>query len=365
MGDCGRNRCHPYLPVHLSAPTIDTVHAPALRRLSVPAQRRFTFVAALTQAGIAVTGAVVRVTGSGLGCPTWPQCFPGSLVPTGTTSVPAYEQAIEFSNRMLTYVVTIAAVAALLVVLGAGRRHQLKRYAWSLPLGTVVQAVLGGFTVLTGLVWWTVALHLLVSTVLVWLAVQLHVGVAQPDAPRAHTVVAGPLRGLLAFATVTMSALLVAGTLVTAAGPHAGNARTTRLDVSIPALAQLHADLLVGYLGLLVGLYFALRATAGPAAVLRQWWVLMAVVLAQGAVGVVQYFTGVPEVLVAVHVAGACAVTAAMATLWARTRVRVAMSEVAGLVAEAAGRTRTPGRALSPSGGRDSRPSSCEAQVAR
>lgn len=306
------------------------MHIPTqLPRLSVAAQRRFTFVAALTQAGIAVTGAVVRVTGSGLGCPTWPQCFPGSLVPTGTASVPAYEQVIEFSNRMLTYVVTIAAVAALLVVLGAGRRYQLKRYAWSLPVGTVVQAVLGGFTVLTGLVWWTVALHLLVSTVLVWLAVQLHVGVAQPDTPSAQTVVPGPLRGLLGLATAILGALLVAGTLVTAAGPHAGNAKTTRLDVSIPALAQLHADLLVGYFGLLVGLYFALRATVAPSAVLRQWWILMVVVLAQGAVGVVQYFTGVPEALVAAHVAGACAVTAAMATLWARTRIQTVPPDVA------------------------------------
>lgn len=291
-------------------------------QLSVPAQRRFTFLAVLTQAGIAVTGAVVRVTGSGLGCPAWPQCFPGSLVPTGTVAVPVLAQVIEFSNRMLTYVVTAAAVAALLVVLGAGRRRQLKRYAWSLPVGTVVQAVLGGFTVLTGLVWWTVALHLLVSTVLVWLAVQLHVGVGQPDGGTARTLVPAALRSLLVLATGTMGALLVAGTLVTAAGPHAGNARTTRLEVSIPALAQLHADLLVGYLGLLVGLYFALRATKAPAAVLRQWWVLMVVVLAQGGVGVVQYFTGVPEALVAVHVAGACAVTAAMATLWARTRTR-------------------------------------------
>ena len=311
------------------------MRAPSLKqlpRLSVAAQRRFTFAAVLTQAGIAVTGAVVRVTGSGLGCPTWPQCFPGSLVPTGQTSVPAYEQVIEFSNRLLTYVVTVAAVAALLVVLGAGRRVQLKRYAWSLPLGTVVQAVLGGFTVLTGLVWWTVALHLLVSAVLVWLAVQLHVGVAQPDAVPAQTVIAGPLRGLLAVATAAMGALLVVGTLVTAAGPHAGNAKTTRLDLSIPALTQLHADLLVGYLGLLIGLYFGLRATAGPAAVLRQWWVLMVIVLAQGAIGVVQYFTGVPEALVAAHVAGACAVTAAMGTLWARTRIQVPVPETQATV---------------------------------
>lgn len=307
------------------------MHVPGLDRLPVPsvtAQRRFTFVAALTQAGIAVTGAVVRVTGSGLGCPTWPQCFPGSLVPTGQTSVPAYEQAIEFTNRMLTYVVTFAAIAALLVVVRAGRRLELKRYAWSLPLGTVVQAVLGGFTVLTGLVWWTVALHLLLSTVLVWLAVQLHVRVAEPDGDEPRDVVPSALRTLLVLASAVLAALLAVGTLVTAAGPHAGNAETTRLGLSIPALAQLHADLLVGYLGVLIGLYFALRAVAAPAAVLRQWWVLMVVVLAQGVIGVVQYFTGVPEALVAAHVAGACAVTAAMGTLWARTRVRDAASAV-------------------------------------
>ncbi|WP_241249891.1 COX15/CtaA family protein [Rhodococcus sp. X156] len=295
--------------------------------MSVPAQRRFTFVAALTQAGIAVTGAVVRVTGSGLGCPTWPQCFPGSMVPTGAHDVPAYEQAIEFGNRLLTYVVTAAAVAVLLVVLRAGRRTSLKRYAWSLPLGTVVQAVLGGITVLTGLEWWTVALHLLVSTVLVWLAVQLHVGVGQPDTGQPHLTVPPPLRTLLAVATAVLAALMVAGTMVTGAGPHAGNSETPRLDLDIPALAQLHAELLVGYLGLLVGAYFAFKAVAAPRAVLRQWWILAAVVLAQGGIGVVQYFTGVPEALVAAHVAGACATTWAMAALWARTRVRTPLTE--------------------------------------
>ncbi|MGZ4531265.1 MAG: COX15/CtaA family protein, partial [Mycobacteriaceae bacterium] len=150
-----------------------------------------------------------------------------------------------------------------------------------------------------------------------------HVGVAEPDGGESHTLVPGALRGLLALSPVVLGALLVVGTLVTAAGPHAGNSKTTRLDLSIPALAQLHADLLVGYLGLLVGLYFAFRATSAPSALLRQWWVLLLVVLGQGAIGLVQYFTGVPEALVAFHVAGACAVTAAMAALWAHTRTRV------------------------------------------
>ncbi|GAB2926666.1 heme A synthase [Rhodococcus aerolatus] len=288
---------------------------------SVTAQRRFTFVAALTQAGIAVTGAVVRVTGSGLGCPTWPQCFPGSFVPTGET-VPALHQAIEFSNRMLTYLVTLAAVAAVLVVVRGGRRPALRRYAWTLPLGTVAQAVLGGITVLTGLVWWTVALHLLLSMVLVWLAVQLHVGVAVPDGARSAVVVAPVVRRVVVAAAVLLALVLAAGTTVTGAGPHAGDATTPRLDVAITALVHLHGDLVVALL-VAVGALAVLLRRAGATALLRRTWLLLAVVLAQGLVGLVQYYTGVPEVLVAVHVAGAGAVTAALAAVWAATTTQV------------------------------------------
>lgn len=292
---------------------------------SVGILRRVTFVAVLTQAGIAVTGAVVRVTGSGLGCPEWPTCFPGSLVPVGGTEVPALEQALEFGNRLLTYVVVLAAAVAVLVVLRARRRRELVRYAWALPLGTVVQAVLGGVTVLTGLQWWTVAPHFLVSMVLVWIAVQLHVGVAQPDDGVRRTVVPSALRGLLVLTTAVLAALLVAGTLVTAAGPHSGSADVDRLDaLSVATLVHVHSSLLVAYLGLLVGLLFALRAAGAPVDLRRRTWVLVAVVLAQGAVGVVQYRLAVPEVLVALHVAGAAAVTVAMAAVWAHTRQRVA-----------------------------------------
>lgn len=287
-------------------------------------QRRVTWVAAVTQGLIAVTGAVVRVTGSGLGCPTWPRCFPGSFVPVGGNDVPAWHQAIEFGNRLLTYVVVLAAIAAVLVVYRAGRRRELRRYAWTLPLGTVVQAVLGGLTVLSGLQWWTVAPHFLVSMLLVWLAVQLHVGVSRPDGVEVATVVPGPVRTLLVVSTAVLAALLVAGTLVTAAGPHAGSADVDRLAaVSIPTLVQLHGDLLVAYLGLLAGLLFALRLVAAPARLVRQGWIVLAVVLAQGLVGIVQYYTGVPEALVSLHVAGAALATGATAALWAHTRAPV------------------------------------------
>ncbi|MGH3619721.1 MAG: COX15/CtaA family protein, partial [Pseudonocardiaceae bacterium] len=193
--------------------------------------------------------------------------------------------------------------------------------AATMPLGVVAQAVLGGITVLTGLSWWTVSVHFLVSMVLVWLAVLLVAAFAEGDAPpRWH--LPGPLRGLLRAATTVLAALLIAGTLVTSAGPHAGNAATPRLAAGVPAMAQLHADLLVGFLGLLAGLGFALRAVGVPASVWRRYTVLVCVVLAQGTLGVVQYLTGVPEVLVSLHVLGAASVVVAIAAFWTSCRVR-------------------------------------------
>jgi heme a synthase len=303
-------------------PTISVVPAPnhSLARATVIA-------AVITQGGIAVTGSVVRVTGSGLGCPSWPQCFPGSLVPQPHPDIAALNQWIEFGNRLLTGLVGLAGLACLVVaLLIKPRRRRLVLLAATMPLGVAAQAVLGGITVLTGLAWWTVAAHFLVSMVLVWLAVLLVAAFAEGDAPpRWH--LPGPLRGLLATATAVLAALLIAGTLVTATGPHAGDTATPRLALGVPAMAQLHADLLVGFLGLLAGLGFALRAVGVPARTWRRYTVLVCVVLAQGTLGVVQYLTGVPEVLVSLHVLGAVSVVVAMAALWTscRTRDRVAV----------------------------------------
>ena len=194
---------------------VDVLPMPSLRT-----QRLIAAAVILTQGGIAVTGAIVRVTASGLGCPTWPQCFPGSFTPVAVSEVPRIHQAVEFGNRMVTFLVVLTAALAVLAVTRARRRAEVQVYAWLMPASTVVQAVIGGITVLTGLLWWTVALHLLASMTMVWLAV------------------------------------------------------------------------------------------------------LIALVVAQGLVGTVQYFTGVPAVLVAVHVAGAAAVTAATAALWASMRER-------------------------------------------
>lgn len=280
-------------------------------------------LAVVGQAGIAVTGAVVRVTGSGLGCPTWPECFPGSLVPKPDPEVAALHQWVEFSNRLVgvgLVLVTGACVIAALFV--RPRRRRLVWLACAMPLGVVAQAVIGGITVLTGLAWYTVAPHFLVSVPLVWLAVLLARDAWALDrgSPERVTTVGRPVRGLIAVSAIVLGALVTVGTLVTAAGPHAGDSATPRLDAfSVSGLASTHAQLLFAFLGLLVGLGFLLRAVDAPRPLVVRFRVLVLVTLAQGALGGVQYALGVPEILVAFHVLGAMLTTAAMAWLWAST----------------------------------------------
>lgn len=300
---------------------VDLLPLPSLR-----AQRVIAFLVILTQGGIAVTGAIVRVTASGLGCPTWPQCFPGSFTPVPVAEVPVVHQAVEFGNRMVTFLVVLTAAAAVLAVTRARRRREVLIYAWLMPASTVVQAVIGGITVLTGLLWWTVAVHLLASMTMVWLSVLLFVKIGEPDdgvpvrrAPKA-------LRQLALLSAVALSAVLVTGTLVTGAGPHAGDKSVDRtiprLEVEITTLVHTHSALMVAYLSLLIGLGFGLLAVRAPRPVLLRLGVLVVLVVAQGLVGTVQFFTGVPAALVAVHVAGAAACTAATAALWASMRER-------------------------------------------
>nr|WP_197521235.1 heme A synthase [Mycobacterium sp. E787] len=308
---------------------VDLLPDPSLR-----VQRAVAALVILTQGGIAVTGAIVRVTASGLGCPTWPQCFPGSFTPVAHAEVPRIHQAVEFGNRMITFAVVIAAVLAVLAVTRARRRTEVLVYAWLMPVSTVVQAVIGGITVRTGLLWWTVAIHLLTSMTMVWLSVLLYVKIGEPDAGVARDRVARPLRALTALSALNLAAVLVTGTLVTAAGPHAGDrspSRTVpRLEVEITTLVHAHSSLLVSYLALLVGLGFGLLAVRAARPILLRLGVLLALVCAQAAVGTAQYFTGVPAALVAVHVAGAAACTAATAALWASMRERAQPQALAG-----------------------------------
>jgi heme a synthase len=300
---------------------VDVLPMPSMRT-----QRLIAAAVVLTQGGIAVTGAIVRVTASGLGCPTWPQCFPGSFTPVPHAEVAGIHQAVEFGNRMITFLVVLTAALAVLAVTRARRRREVLVYAWLMPASTVMQAVIGGITVLTGLLWWTVAIHLLVSMSMVWLAVLLYVKVGQPDDGVPTARVSKPLRQLTILTAVVLSAQLVSGTLVTAAGPHAGDksieAPVPRLQVEIVTLVQLHAAVLFVYLALLVVLGLALRRVHAERQVVRRLAVLLILVAAQALVGRIQYAIGVPAALVAIHVAGAAACTAATAALWASMRER-------------------------------------------
>ena len=230
---------------------VDLLPEPGLR-----AQRRIALAALLAQALIAVTGSVVRVTGSGLGCPTWPKCHDSSLLPIPSDEVPWWHQAIEFGNRQIAvWIVVTTAAAIVLAVTRARRRRELLVYAWILPATTLFQGILGGITVLAGLTWWIVGLHLLVSLAMVWVAATLYVKVGQPDDGMLVDAAPPAARRLVVASAVVMSGALVAGVTVTGAGPHAGD-RTNpdaidRLHVSIPLLTSVHALLVVVFLALL------------------------------------------------------------------------------------------------------------------
>jgi cytochrome c oxidase assembly protein subunit 15 len=221
----------------------------------------------------------------------------------------------------------VTAISILVFLTALARRPYRRRYvllAATMPLGVVLQAVLGGITVLAGLAWWTVAVHFLVSPLLVWLSVLLLRAVGETDEP-ARPLVPSALRGLLAAQVGLLVAILMAGTLVTAAGPHAGDPGTPRLQVlSVAQLAHLHADLVFVFVGSIAALGFALRVTGTSTPVWRRYWCLVVLVIAQGALGITQYELGVPDVLVSFHVLGAVLVTVALAVLWCATRERSA-----------------------------------------
>lgn len=328
----GRTRAQPVGPPYPDAVT-QTQAAEAAPATPAdgraPRWVRRVYVANLVaQGAIVVTGAVVRLTGSGLGCPTWPQCTEGSFVPT-PTQVEGFHKLIEFGNRLLTFVLALLALAAIVAAIVDARRRRrtglparpvLTRLALVPFLGTVAQAVLGGVTVLTGLSPLVVGAHFLVSMVLVALCTVLVQRAGEPaDSPR--TLVVTPLiRTGVHVLTAVMAAVVVVGVLVTASGPHAGDADTPRLGLDPQTVSWLHADLVFLAIGLLGGLIVALRSTGAPEVVAHRAVVLLLLFLGQAAIGYVQYFTGLPWVLVACHVLGAVIVWWATVRLLLTTR---------------------------------------------
>ncbi len=274
----------------------------------------------VVQVAIVVTGGLVRLTGSGLGCPTWPECVPGSYTPTVEQELGLHPY-IEFGNRLLTFVVGLAALGTLAVVL------RWRRRLWPLGavplLGTVAQAVLGGITVLTRLHPVTVAAHFLVSAALVAASTWLLVRLGEPDGP-VRPLVSRGLRGLVVGLAVVGAVVLVLGTVTTGAGPHSGDAvEPARLAIDVRTAAWLHADAVLLFCGLLIGLLVALWTTGAPRRTKRAALGVLGVTLLQGAIGYLQYFTGLPVVLVSAHMLGACLLVVALTLLVFGTRERL------------------------------------------
>lgn len=288
--------------------------------MNVPAVRahwvRPILVANLVgQIGIVITGGVVRLTGSGLGCPTWPECVPGSFTPVAEQAE-GYHVFIEFGNRTLTGVVGILAVLALWAVWSQyPQRRRLRALGYAVVAGVAAQALVGGLTVRTGLNPFTVAFHFLASMALVAVSVALLRGAADavPDDGPGPLLVPRLVQRL-AWATGAVGVLvLVLGTIVTGAGPHSGDAdQPARIAVDPRTIAWLHADAVMLFLGLLVACLVAVSVTDAPLRTRRSWRLVLIVALAQGLIGYTQYFTGLPEVLVAMHLAGAALLSAAL-----------------------------------------------------
>jgi cytochrome c oxidase assembly protein subunit 15 len=274
------------------------------RWTAAPAALRWSALASVVaNVVIVVTGGAVRLTDSGLGCPTWPSCTDASLTPTKAYS---FHGIIEFTNRQLTFILSVIAVVTFLIALR--QRRQVKLALLAL-LSIPAQAVLGGLTVLTHLNPWLVACHFLLSMAIIAVTTVLWWRVSQPP-PFVLTGTAVRTYGQLLVGVTAI--VLALGTVVTGSGPHAGDTDSSgkvhRTGLSVSSMSQLHADSVMLLIGLSVGLLILTRVQHLPERAQRAAWELLAIELAQGIIGFVQYFTHVPALLVAVHMLGACLV---------------------------------------------------------
>jgi cytochrome c oxidase assembly protein subunit 15 len=267
----------------------------------------------VAEVAIVVTGGLVRVTGSGLGCPTWPECVDGSITPT-IEQAEGIHKWIEFGNRTLTGVLGLLALATIVAVWRWAPRRAMKVAAVTVFVGVLVQAVLGGITVLLGLHPATVAAHFLVSMGLV--AAASYLWFARHETGAAPVPLVPPIVTRLAWATTAVGGVvLFLGTLVTGSGPHSGDAdEPARLGFDPRTSSWLHADVVMLFVGLVVATWLTARLTSKDAdrAPGRAWFAVLAVSLAQGVVGYVQYFTNLPEALVIAHMLGATLLVVAL-----------------------------------------------------
>lgn len=296
---------------------------------SVRLQRILAFILLLAQGGITVTGSIVRVTGSGLGCDTWPNCHEGSLVPV-QGAAPAVHQAIEFGNRLLTFVLAAFAIAVFVAVLRAGRRKELIVYSVLSGVGIIIQAILGGISVHLDLKWWAVAIHFLPSMLLVWIAALLYMRLAEPDHLPQVRMFAPIIRTLTIVAAVCLSVVLLTGTMTTGAGVHSGDdgvGMEGRLDVDIELMALIHAGTMYVYLAATLLVVWLLYRGMASRDAKNTGWVLLVMIGVQWAIGVIQFNLGVPRWTIPAHVAMSSVVVAFSAFLYAHGLRRITRIE--------------------------------------
>jgi cytochrome c oxidase assembly protein subunit 15 len=270
----------------------------------------FLYLLLVFQTGIVLTGATVRITGSGLGCPTWPECTYGSYTPVAGQAEGAFHAWIEFGNRLLTFLLLFAAVAVVIYAIRKARRDLIWR-ALLQVLGILGQGVIGGITVLTDLNPLAVASHFILSIFLIAGAVSI---VARGRSPLISIRPTETKVKILAYAQVLLTfVVIVIGTLVTGSGPHAGDLDAPRLKLDERAISWLHADAVIALLG--VSLALLVLSEISPESK-RRIKIFFAVALAQGLIGYIQYVTGLPELLVIIHVLGSTLVWIASWRIW-------------------------------------------------
>jgi cytochrome c oxidase assembly protein subunit 15 len=281
-------------------------------RVLIPASTVLLFL----QAALVVTGGAVRLTGSGLGCPTWPECTPGSYTPVPHQAEPVLNVWIEFGNRMLTFALVLASLVLIISVLKSGRRD-LRSLAIGQFLGIFGQGILGGITVLTGLHPITVALHLLLSMVLIAGATSIHIRRYEPSINIESSKLT---RSLARLHVSVMFIVMILGTVVTGSGPHAGDAQAERFTFDIRTVAILHADFVIFLFGITIAFFVAVGTSSQTKIKLRTFTIIA---LAQGIIGYVQYFLGVPALIVGLHLLGAAVLWISAWRVFLSSRIRM------------------------------------------
>lgn len=279
------------------------------------------------QMAIVVTGGAVRITGSGLGCPTWPECTPGSYTPVPNQTEGQVHAWIEFGNRLLTFVLLLGALIAFVIAIRVSKhaitKNRIRLLAALQLIGIFGQGVLGGITVLTDLHPIPVAGHFLLSVFLIAGAISLRYEIIGIVKQKADGIVA-TLMPILIWLTLFV---LVAGTIVTGSGPHAGDENAKRFGFSPRVVSWLHADLVIALVVLTLILWLITRVSQNKV-IHRYISIFLLISLSQGLIGYVQYFTGLPEILVAAHLLGA---TLVWASAWSLIKVSQSGFKVKGL----------------------------------